>query len=49
MFEYTTEGYIQAIEFLKETDSIHLIDKELSEDGYTVVNLANDILKRRKP
>ena len=46
MFEYTNTGYKEAIKFLKETDNTHLIDKELSIDGYTIVSLANDIIKR---
>ena len=43
MFEYTEIGYKEAMEFLKETNNLHLIEKELSVDGYTIVALANNI------
>lgn len=46
MFEYTTQGYKLAVKFLKETNQYHLIEKELSVDGYTVVALANSIVER---
>lgn len=46
MFEYNTQGYKAAVKFLKETNQYHLIEKELSIDGYTVVALANSIVKR---
>ena len=43
MFEFTPQGYKEAVKFLKETNQYHLIEKELSLDGYTVVNLANSL------
>jgi len=43
MFEFTPQGYKEAVKFLKETSQYHLIEKELSLDGYTVVNLANSL------
>jgi tmRNA-binding protein len=32
--------YEEAIKYLTETNNLHLIQKELSTDGYTVVALA---------
>ena len=32
--------YEEAIEYFKSTNQLHLIEKELSVDGYTVVALA---------
>jgi hypothetical protein len=43
MFEYTTQGYKEAIKFLIETNNYPLLDKEPSVDGYTIVTLANSI------
>jgi hypothetical protein len=45
MFEYTKQGYKEAVKFLKETQQYHLVNKELSTDGYTVVALANSIIE----
>jgi hypothetical protein len=42
-FEYTLDGYIQASGYLK---SINHDVKELSEDGFTIVALANSILEK---
>lgn len=39
----TTDGYKEAIQYLKETDNMDLLAFEKSLDGYTVVQLANSI------
>lgn len=42
-FPYTPEGYLEAKEYLKDFDI-----KELSEDGYTIVALANSLLEKEE-
>jgi len=42
-FPYTTEGYLKAKEYLKDLNI-----KELSEDGYTIVALANSLLEKEE-
>jgi hypothetical protein len=41
MFEFTREGYEQALVFLKEIGKLAELEKEQSVDGYTLVALAN--------
>lgn len=48
-FQMTNIGYVLAMEWLKETKQVHLIEKELSIDGYTIVALANSLYKRQIP
>lgn len=42
-FPYTPEGYKQAREWLKDNNKEHLIERELSTDGYSIVSLANHL------
>lgn len=42
-FPITSTGYQEAAEFLKATDRLHLLEKEQSTDGYTLVALANSL------
>ena len=37
------ENYEEALQYLKETGNEHLIEKELSIDGWTVIALANSV------
>jgi hypothetical protein len=39
-------GYADAMEFLKSTGRLHLLDKEQSTDGYTLVALANSLYEK---
>jgi len=41
MFKFTVEGCTKAKKYLKETNQYHLVEKEKSADGWTVVALAN--------
>jgi hypothetical protein len=45
-FEFTPEGYQEAVRYLKRTNQYHKIASELSEDGYTVTALANDLWEK---
>ena len=40
----TEEGCRKAIYWLKENNCFHLINNELSIDGFTTVNLANNLI-----
>tara|TARA_R110000751_G_scaffold49686_16_gene110502 strand:+ start:1512 stop:1670 length:159 start_codon:yes stop_codon:yes gene_type:complete len=40
-FEMTREGYKEALAYLRDIKQEHLIEKQLSTDGFTVVALAN--------
>lgn len=42
-FPYTPEGYLEAKEYLKDLNI-----KELSDDGYTIVALANSLLEKEE-
>ncbi len=44
-FPLTSDGYFSAVRWLKETKNYHLVEKEQSMDGYTVVELANTLRK----
>lgn len=46
MFEYTVEGCAEAIEYIKDTKQKHLLEHELSMDGWTIVALANRLKKK---
>lgn len=39
--------YEKALKYLKDNNLEHLIDKEMSTDGYTVVYLARQIMTER--
>ena len=45
MFPYTTDGYKEAMKYLEDSRQAHLIEKELSKDGWTIVALANSLKK----
>lgn len=42
-FPLTSIGCEEATEFLKSTGRLHLLNKELSTDGYTLIELANSL------
>ena len=46
-FEHSVEGCRQAKEYIKSIGMSHLIGREWSTDGYTVVALANQLYKER--
>lgn len=46
MFSMTNEGFLQAMEYLKSIDKLSEIDKEASQDGFTIVALANHYWKK---
>ncbi len=48
VFEYTADGYILAKQWLRNTGNDHLIERELSTDGYTLVALAQSLLNELK-
>lgn len=45
-FPLTSEGYNLAMIWLKQTNQLHLIENELSKDGYTITALANHLFER---
>jgi hypothetical protein len=42
-FNYSYDGYNAAREYLEESEQAHLIGREQSTDGWTVIRLANDL------
>jgi hypothetical protein len=46
-FEMTPDGYQQAVKWLKENNLMHLVEKEQSTDGYTIVALANELYAKK--
>ena len=46
MFKYTTKGCAKALKYLKDTKQEHLIEREASTDGWTIVSLANSLKKK---
>ena len=45
-FPFTPEGCANATAFLKDTNRYHLLERELSTDGWTLVALANALKER---
>ena len=45
-FDITPLGYKRAVIWLRATNQYHLIQNELSLDGYSVVNLANQLYEK---
>ncbi len=45
-FDYTVEGCVAAKKWLCETNNLWRLDREPSQDGYTIVCLANRIKER---
>lgn len=45
-FKVTPEGYQEAKAWLVEQDLLHLLEKEQSTDGYTLIALANHCYQR---
>jgi hypothetical protein len=41
-FDYTTDGYVQAVQYLISVNKEKEIERGFSTDGYSVVQLAND-------
>lgn len=46
-FKLDSDGYTEAVKWLKENDLYELIEKEQSTDGYNVVSLANKLYNDR--
>ena len=46
-FKYTAEGYRLAKQYLINTGQLDLMKQELSQDGYTLVALANHLIERQ--
>ena len=44
----TKEGCEEAKKYLEETNQLHLLEHELSTDGYTLVALANSLYEKRQ-
>lgn len=42
-FDYTSDGYIEAIRYLKSIGRASDAERGFSSDGYSIVQLANDI------
>lgn len=42
-FDYTGDGYVEATRYLKSIGREAEVDRGFSTDGYSVVQLANDI------
>tara|TARA_R100001377_G_C3186665_1_gene108821 strand:+ start:85 stop:249 length:165 start_codon:yes stop_codon:yes gene_type:complete len=40
-FAMTDKGYMKTLEWMSEEGKLHLLKDEMSEDGFTVVALAN--------
>jgi hypothetical protein len=47
-FPYTIKGCKDAKQWLKDIGSYHLLDRELSRDGWTIVALANRLWEKRQ-
>lgn len=45
-FEHSVEGCRRAKEYIKSIGMTHLIGREWSTDGYTIVDLANQLYKK---
>lgn len=45
-FELTEEGYKKAINWLKDNNYFHFVDNQSFIDGFTTVNLANNLIYR---
>ena len=46
-FDLTPEGYQKAKKWLEENNLLCELEKELSTDGYTLVNLANHLFQKK--
>ena len=46
MFDLTAEGCEKATAYLTQSNQLHLLDRELSTDGYTLVALANRLFAK---
>lgn len=48
-FPLTPEGYQQAIQWMKDEglDPVEHANRELSTDGYTIVNMVNHLRQRK--
>lgn len=45
-FDLTSAGYVEAKQWLIDTKQLHLLEKELSKDGYSLVALANHLKEK---
>ena len=46
-FDLTPEGYQKAKKWLEENNLLCELEKELSTDGYTLVNLATHLFQKK--
>lgn len=47
-FPFTREGWDRAYKYLDDTGQLDLLAKELSNDGYTLIALANELYKENE-
>ena len=46
-FEFTVKGCAEAKQWLQDTDQLHLLEHELSTDGWTLTAMANALHKKQ--